>query len=175
MKVQVKLILLATLVGIVFGSSWDDHKQKHQLSFSSAKENDRRQAIFNSNLDKIKEHNKKAALGLVSYTKRANHLTHLTHAEIVAKYTGYKRDHTKRALLQEEAETLRSARQSNCNCTCPTTTTAKPTTTKPTTTKPTTTKPTTTTTKLTTTGSSTSLDLRGSVMVPPMKDQGSCG
>ena len=179
MNTQLTLLFLTALAGIVYGYSWHDHKTKFGLTFSSAEEHDKRQSIFNSNIAKIDRHNQLAAQGHVSYTKSLNQFSHLTYAEAVASSTGYKSRqrrmlHHESFLQMAEDQPSRSARQANCNCTCPTTTTTGKLTTT-TTLKPTTT--TTTTGKLTTTisQSSSSVDLRNTAMVGPIKDQGGCG
>ena len=164
MNAQLTLLFLTALVGIVYGYSWNDHISTYGLTFSSAVEHDKRRAIFNSNMDEIQAHNQLAAKGHRSYTMGPNRFSHLTHAEVIASYTGY----TSSQDLPESPEMAIYQATSTTNTTNTTTTTKTTTTT--------TTKTTTTTTTTTTTPTnSSSVDWRNTVLVGPIKDQGACG
>ena len=97
-----------TMIVIIFVSSslgydWEHHKATYGLLFKSASEENKHQTIFTQNMAAINEHNQKAAVdSTITYLKGPNKLTHLTHDDIISRYTGYIRSKNNKH-MQEKA------------------------------------------------------------------------
>lgn len=78
------LILALTVVAALAEPSYFEYQKQFNKSYANGKEYTLRQAIYNENVLKIREHNAKYAAGDVTYSMGINQFTDMTEEEFQA-------------------------------------------------------------------------------------------